>query len=39
MSEERYLAYCERYLAKMGMPFDPDMVRQHYHRMREATGM
>ncbi len=39
MSEEQYLLYCERYMHKMGMPFDPDMVRQHYRRMREAAGL
>ena len=39
MSEEQYLQYCERYMGKMGMPFDPDMVRQHYRRMREAAGV
>lgn len=39
MSEEQYMAYCERYMAKMGMPFDTDMVRQHYRRMRDAAGV
>lgn len=39
MSEEQYVAYCERYMAKMGMPFDADMVRQHYRRMREAAQL
>ena len=39
MQEGEYVAYCERYTAKMGMPFDEDSVRQHYRRMREAAGL
>jgi hypothetical protein len=36
MSEEDYLEYCRKYTAQMGMPFDEEMVRRHYHASRQA---
>lgn len=36
MSEEDYLDHCRKYTAQMGMPFDEEMVRKHYHASRQA---
>lgn len=37
MGEEEYVAYCERFSAQMGMPFNAEMVREHYKTMKEAV--
>lgn len=36
MAEDDYVAYCEKFSAQMGMPFDAAMVRQHYRTARQV---
>lgn len=34
MTEEQYIAYCKKYTAEMGIPFDENQVKEHYSKMK-----
>lgn len=34
MTEEQYIAYCRKFTAQMGMPFDEKQVKEHYKKMK-----